>query len=303
MQPDRQAGVGPGHWLVVALHGRPNLEAEQARRGLLAAGFCVVLVDNNPQPLQTSPAAATCLVRNGNRGGLAGGLNLGVERAMAHGARFITLLDQDSILDAVSLMRLRGLLECFSGQRLLVGPRIWDQRRQCWHQLAKGSWCGYPRTRLLISSGTTFVAERWEELGPLNEWLFIDFVDHAWCFRAQATGFVLLQHPGSTLRQQFGALHPSRFCRWLGLELYTPRRHFYSLRNLRWLMRQPYVPFDLRIKELLKMLIKPWLWLCCEPSRAANWEAVIDALKAPLPTSDPFPSLADKGRSNAQSSS
>lgn len=296
MQQNCQAGVGSNHWLVMSLHGRPNPEAEQSRRDLLAAGFEVVLVDNNPQPLQPAPIAMTCLIRNGNCGGLAGGLNRGVERAMAHGASYITLLDQDSILDSESLMRLRGLLERFSGQRLLAGPRIWDQRRQCWHQLAKGSWCGYPRTRLLISSGTTFAAERWEELGPFNEWLFIDFVDHAWCFRAQAMGFVLLQHPGSTLRQQFGALHPSRFCRRMGLELYAPLRHFYSLRNLRWLLCQPEVPQDLRIKEVLKMLVKPWLWLLFEPRRGENWSCILQGLQAPIPVAPP-PSPSAAGAS------
>ncbi len=68
----------------------------------------------------------------------------------------------------------------------------------------------------------------------------------------------------------------------LGMELYSPIRHFYAIRNLRWLCLQPFVPLDLKIKELVKMAIKPWLWILFEPQRLANLRAVLGALTAPL---------------------
>jgi rhamnosyltransferase len=273
------------HWLVVPLFGKAEYGFGLADRLLVLqeAGFGVVLVDNNRSP-SAEPAGRGCFwVHNGNRGGIAGGFNRGVEAALARGARTITLLDQDSRITTAALQMLQELLERHPGQRLLVGPRIWDQRRQQWHQPVGQQWRGYPRTRLLISSGTTFSAEHWALLGPLDEQLFIDFVDHAWCFRAQAAGFVLLQHPHAELQQQFGQPHPHWLCRHLGLELYSPQRHFYSLRNLRWLVRQGWVPLDLRCKEVIKMLLKPWLWLLFEPKRSANVRAILAALRGPLP--------------------
>jgi hypothetical protein len=72
-------------------------------------------------------------------------------------------------------------------------------------------------------------------------------------------------------------------CRSLGLQLYSPVRHYFAVRNLRWLLLQGYVPCDLRIKEFLKMLLKPWLWILFEPNRRANIVAVVRALVAPLP--------------------
>jgi rhamnosyltransferase len=142
---------------------------------------------------------------------------------------------------------------------------------------------GMDATRLLISSGTTFRSSDWSQLGLMHEDLFIDFVDHAWCFRAQARGFQLLQHPLVTLRQQFGAEHPNGFCRRFGMQLYSPERHFYGLRNLRWLCLQSYIPLDLKLKELLKMLVKPWLWLAFEPRRPENFRAIVAGLFASLP--------------------
>jgi rhamnosyltransferase len=80
--------------------------------------------------------------------------------------------------------------------------------------------------------------------------------------------------------------HPSRLCRAIGLQLYSPSRHFYSIRNLRWLCLQPYIPKGLKLKETLKMLIKPWLWILFEPDRLANIKAIVAGLLAPLPPRD-----------------
>jgi hypothetical protein len=68
------------------------------------------------------------------------------------------------------------------------------------------------------------------------------------------------------------------------MQYYSPERHFDGLRNLRWLCLQPYIPLDLKIKELLKMLAKPWLWLVCEPRRLENLQAIIAGLLCPLPS-------------------
>lgn len=252
---------------------------------LVGAGLAVVLVDNNPDPvLPPGWAAPGCqALANHNRGGIAGGLNRGIERALQVGARFVTLLDQDSRIAAVEVARLREPLQRQPQARLVVGPSIWDVQRGERH----GRWLpradGLDATRLLISSGTTFRADDWPQLGGLPEELSIDFVDHAWCFRAQARGFSLVQHPAVRLHQQFGAVHPHPLCRRLGMQLYSPERHYTALRNLRWLCLQPSVPLDLKVKELLKMALKPWLWLVCEPDRRANLRAILRGLQAPLP--------------------
>jgi rhamnosyltransferase len=274
------------HAIVMPLFGGVSDDLESYLRDLTDLGLFVVLVDNNPQPLTHFPCpAARCeLVFNGNQGGIAGGLNRGVECALATDCTWITLLDQDSRIEAEQIPLLARAWDAYAGHQLVVGPSIWDTQRQERHGRWRASADGFDATRLLISSGTTFRSYDWPHLGDMHEGLFIDFVDHAWCFRAQARGFQLLQHPLVTLRQQFGAEHPNGFCRRLGMQYYSPERHFYGLRNLRWLCLQPYIPLDLKIKELLKMLAKPWLWLVCEPRRLENLQAIIAGLLCPLPS-------------------
>jgi rhamnosyltransferase len=277
----------PLHAVVIPVFGSDSTSPELLAylRALVEADVMVVLVDNNPIAVVDAALLPNrCqLIVNRNQGGIAGGLNRGIAWAREAGARFITLLDQDSRIDVA---RIRCLWEPLIQQperRLVVGPIIWDAQRHTRH----GRWCasddGLDLTRLLISSGTTFRSSDWPELGNLHEDLCIDFVDHAWCFRAQARGFVLVQHRAVVLNQQFGSVHPSSLCRRLGLQLYSPMRHYYGLRNLRWLCLQSYVPLDLKIKECLKMALKPWLWLLLEPQRWANLRAITAALLAPLP--------------------
>lgn len=275
------------HEVVIPLFGQGcfSKELQTYLLELVEAGLSVVLVDNDPEgALPPGWIAPGCQgLANHNRGGIAGGLNRGIERALEKGARFITLLDQDSRIPAVHVARLREPLEQQLQARLVVGPSIWDAQRGERH----GRWLpradGLVATRLLITSGTTFRGDDWPHLGRFHEELIIDFVDYAWCFRAQARGFLLLQDSDVRLQQRFGALHPHPLCRWLRMPLYSPNRHYTALRNLRWLCLQPSVPFDLKIRELLKMALKSWLWLLCEPDRRANLKAIGRALLAPLP--------------------
>ena len=266
--------------LVIPLYGSFADDLAPCLEAMLKRGLAVIVVDNNPLGAgagQTLPC--TRYVLNENRGGQAGGLNRGVEAAIGLGARWITLLDQDSRLEASDVVRLTEPWTQGFRQRWVVGPTVWDQDRDVRHGRRGGRWGGWHRTRLLISSGTTFQASDWPELGAFDEQLFIDFVDHLWCFRAQARGFQLWQHDDVVMRQCFGQPHPNPVCRYLGMQLYSPLRHYYSLRNLNRLLRHRDVPLDLKLKELIKMLVKPWLWLVFEPSRQANAKAIVAALR------------------------
>lgn len=282
------------HAVVIPLYGELPEDFQHWVQALQEVGLQVVLVQNNPSDLKGFPAALQPsqerlqIISNHNVGGVAGGFNRGVDVAIAKGADWITLLDQDSRLPPTDLQRLREPWQRLDQPALLVGPLIWDGRRNQLHAMASAdSLQGYLLTRLLISSGTTFRAVDWPRLGAMDEWLVVDFVDHSWCFHAQfRQGFRLLQHPEVQLVQRFGRSHPNRVCRWLGMELYSPTRHYYQLRNLRWLLQQSEVPLDLRWKELIKMLVKPWLWLLCEPRRRENLASILAALRAPLPAAD-----------------
>lgn len=280
------------HGVVVPLFALPEgpdfVGFQQRIQALRQTLGLVVLVDNNPLPdarIAALDGGGVRVIHWANRGGLAGGFNAGIGVAVAAGVQWVTLLDQDSVIDPRSLLLLREAWQLHPDHLLLVGPSIQDMDGTPTPPLTTGD--PYDRPRLLISSGTTFLSRDWCRLGLFHAELFIDFLDHIWCFRAVHRGFQLLQDRRVLLAQRFGARHPHPICRRLGMKLYNPMRHYYSLRNLRWLCRQPEVPLDLKAKEVLKMLVKPWLWLLFEPRRRANVRAIWAGLTDPLPGPHP----------------
>ena len=294
--PPQLASRTAGHALVIPVYRLgQGAEAEQFTgrlRGFLQVVEHLIVVDNDPQAggALADLREEVCgkdgeprgngtlqLIHHGNRGGLAGALNTGIEAAIASGATTITLLDQDSLISPDHLRRLAADLSRTSRPPCLIGPSVWDLDRRTPHT----PWPPHQPltpTRLLLSSGTTFAAAHWPRLGVFPEHLFIDYLDHYWCFRARTRGFQLYLDGSALLFQSFGAPHPHPLCRRLGMQLYSPMRHYTSLRNLLWLVRQPEVPGDIRLKELTKMLVKPWLWLLFEPRRPQNLAAILAAL-------------------------
>lgn len=283
------------HALSIPLYGELPLDFCQWIDSLLSEGFLVVLVQNNAK--HCDHQLIKCLqglgrehiglhvVFNRNLGGVAGGFNRGVEYAISEGADWITLLDQDSRLEPSSLKSMLDPWRYLEG-RMLVGPIIWDKsRKQIHKKFSFAKTCNLLPVRMLISSGTTFLADEWPQIGSMFEWLFIDYVDHCWCFRARRRGFKLMQYSQVKLVQSFGRPHPNLLCRCLGMELYSSMRHYYQLRNLRWLINSDEAPLDIRCKELMKMLIKPFLWCLFEPNRIENFRSIWNGLRASIPTS------------------
>ncbi len=197
-------------WVVLVLYGCQPPDLWEFLRALQAQGICLALVDNNPAPLSPWPELRHGVwLHQANHGGLAGGFNAGVRAARDAGAVWITLLDQDSRLEPTTLPLLLQAWKRWPHQQWLVGPAIVDQRSGARHGRWRPHDQDYDSTRLLISSGTTFRAADWPFLGELDEALWIDFLDHAWCFRAQSRGFRLLQDRRVVLTQSCGAPPPT----------------------------------------------------------------------------------------------
>ena len=97
---------GPGGWWIVVLswNGRRHtLECLRALAAIDRADVRVVCVDNGSS--DGSPDAVRAefpdvvLIENGTNLGYAGGNNVGIRHALAHGASWVVLLNNDAILD------------------------------------------------------------------------------------------------------------------------------------------------------------------------------------------------------------
>jgi len=239
----------------------------------------IIVVNNNQEHDECSAAAQVQLkstgvdvkwCENANRNLIAGAIHQGVARAKEIGCNIVTLLDQDSTISALDILKLQSIVA--QKPKLIAGPTIIDERREI---LTHRSSNMKP---VVITSGCTFRIDTWLDIGEYRLDFNIDYLDHEWSFRAQAAGYQTMIEKNCRLYQQFGERHPNQIARVLGCELYPPLRHEYAIRNLKKMSVLSHVPLWWKGKEIAKMTLKPIIWLATEPNKHANLRAILRGL-------------------------
>ena len=92
-----------------------------------------------------------------------------------------------------------------------------------------------------------------DDIGTMNDQLFIDYVDTEWCIRAKRRGYQLYGAGSATMSHTIG----NDAARLFGVKMpiHSPFRYYYMLRNATWLLRQPWVSTPWRIALLRRMLL------------------------------------------------
>jgi rhamnosyltransferase len=190
--------------------------------------------------------------------GVAAAQNRAVEWAREHGFEFILILDQDST-PAQGMVRILVDAWCAlerRGERVgAVGPVPEDPRGDAPMPLfrieglsavrisADRSGDQVLKVAYLISSGTLVKLTVFEEVGLMDEGLFIDGVDFDWCFRASARGLDIYAVPAARLLHSLG---DRRRRVWLfgqrDILQHNPTRLYFMVRNALLMARRAYVP-------------------------------------------------------------
>jgi rhamnosyltransferase len=228
----------------------------------------VVVVDNTDGPAATAEAlglsaAITYLPNCANRG-IATALNQGVSRLIDDGFGAAFLFDQDSEPSEALLRQLPELLGGYVAHDegiALIGPAYDDARlggvapfvRFQYFKLQRIAPVGDQPIDVdfLITSGSCVNLRCWTDVGPMDDELFIDFVDLEWCARARHKGFRVLGVPWLTLTHELGE-QPVRV---LGrtYPMHSALRHYYLFRNTVALMMRGYMPCTWKSTELVKL--------------------------------------------------
>ena len=267
-----------GHWLLIPVYEWPDQPCLSRWMQWRMQGFNILLIDNHPGAcleLADPLSSLVMIVRNANHSLLAGGINAGMQALQHYSVDAVTILDQDSLISCESLDDLRSRL--MSSHQTIWGPTIYDLHRHLIHAAPslRAEW-------FLMSSGTTLRMGDWLVVGAYQACMEIDYLDHEWSARAVAKGYRLACSPSALLAQRFGSSHPHPLARRLGMNLYSPVRHQAAIRNLLWLLRVSWLPSSFKLKEGVKMLLKPWCWLAFEPNRHANLKAILTGLRRGL---------------------
>jgi rhamnosyltransferase len=229
---------------------------------LLSCAEWVVIVDNcssNTSYLQDLVKNTKIkIISNYRNRGVSGGINQIIEYARQMKAEYVTAYDQDTQISTELVSVLAHDLEELikSGEHVAaIGPLVIDDftnnslpfvnfKFPLNARYSEDSRDGKGRLvecHFLISSGCLMSMKAIEEIGPMNEALFIDNVDLDWCFRAISKKYKVYGDFGGEIRQRIGE-HCTQipFTKSV-IRHHDARRNYYMTRNRFWLYRQAYV--------------------------------------------------------------
>jgi rhamnosyltransferase len=250
---------------------------------LAQSGCKVIVVDNTPDASMTAHPSPFEIVRLGDNFGIARAQNVGIEIARAAGAQAILFFDQDSNVSTDLVQRLVSRLR--RGEPQVVGAVYFDARQGFECPSYKLNAFGYPRkvsvgTRTepfevdaRISSGSAITTAAFDVAGPLDEGLFLDYVDIEWCLRARARGVSIFVDPAATMRHTIG--EKTFDVGNLRVFVDSPIRTYYRMRNSLLLLRKRHVPVLFAAKEITSELIHHFLQLLLVKDRTPRLQAYL----------------------------
>lgn len=290
--------AAPVHAVIVTFSpDRRRFEQQAERLADQVAGS--IVVDNGSTAEALTWLRSLCagssgrirLMELGSNRGIAAAQNLGIGAALDAGAARILLMDHDSLPDRRMVERLAAALDALEANGLpvaAVGPRYLDERQENpppfvrvrggrLHRLP----CPSPETvnevDYLIASGSLIPRAAFEAVGPMNESLFIDYVDIEWGLRARGLGFLSYGVCAATMVHDLGDEPIVVFGR--ALPSHSATRHYYHFRNGAWLSRHGDVPRGWKFVDAYRLLLRFGFYALFARPRRAHISAMLRGLR------------------------
>lgn len=198
---------------------------------------------------------------NNNNIGIAKAQNIGVR--LSKNNNFLFLLDQDScpsdnminklIIDFISLKSKGFNLAAIGPTAInIFVNKPYSPRFKKYKEFIGNN--NVYNVSELISSGMLIDKKRFLEIGYFNEILFIDGVDHEWCWRAINKGFCLGLSKSCKLSHSLG--EGDKFIFGFRVAISSSFRIYYQYRNFIYLSNKNYVPFYWKLNNFVKYIIK-----------------------------------------------
>lgn len=175
--------------------------------------------------LATTPG----VVYHANAGnlGVARALNIGAERALADGYRFLLTMDQDSRAEPDMVERLMQCAEEHDGAVGIIAPFLVKKPGD-----APRTDVSCERVLTAMTSGSLLSLVAYRAVGPFRNDYFIDFVDNEYCLRLNGRGFGVCRANAAVLNHNVGALlEVSLGGTSFTLTSHAPLRKYYKTRN------------------------------------------------------------------------
>ncbi|MBR9790728.1 MAG: glycosyltransferase family 2 protein [Gammaproteobacteria bacterium] len=257
-------------------------------RLLEAGGWQVIVVDNSPQSHQDWLSSSVEFRHCPENAGIARAQNIGLLLAKQYEYDYAMLLDQDSQLIEQLLQTVKqrvGEAQTYYPNLAAYGPTIVSefdgQVVRAKVQRAVPDEHGFLHSRQIIASGKVIPLSVLSEIGLMEDALFIDGVDHEWCWRANRKGYRIICDTHALLRHKQGESRK----RIMGVtfKVGSPVRLYYQYRNILILLRRSYVPLYWKIRNCVALpvrwVINGWLLEQRKERRRYMRQGLIDGLR------------------------
>lgn len=200
--------------------------------------------------------------------GLGAAQNNGIKKAIDLSATHIVLFDQDSLIEhgfIDGLLQAEAVLVMTGKNVGAVGPVFYDPNNNVDYLATVYTGPFLKRVPLdklnseveatfVIASGCLIRMEALNQIGLMNEQLFIDYIDVDWSLRAKHAGFNVYMTSRAKMAHTVGDRRATILGRTISI--HSPLRRYYLIRNSFFMLRQDYIPFGYKLREVVFNLLR-----------------------------------------------
>lgn len=309
--------VGSEDVLGVVVTFNPEIEALAfALQSLADQVGHTVVVDNhsaNRQEIVQKIAAINereaseriSLLAQSRNSGLGAAHNSGIAYAKNHGYTYVLLLDQDSVPLQGMAASLLAAVQAKSAEKVCaVGATYLNADNGSESFFVKFGWLKFRRqycaqrdvdgciaADFLISSGSLLPLSAVEEIGVMDEGLFIDHVDTEWFLRARNKGWRSYGVCDAVMQHGLGEMtHRISLGRQRNVPQHKPFRYYYIFRNSMVLYKRGYASWKWKWNDVQRLLLIMLMFGLWKTPRKENlrmmWRGIWHGLKG---VSGPMP--------------
>lgn len=209
------------------------------------SNYEIIVVDNGSEKydadiLEKMFGAEIGIIRSRENLGFAGGNNLGIRYALDHGAEYVLLLNNDTVVDKNFLSEMVDVAG--SDKNIgMVGAKIffYSELNRIWfaggkinwlltkgemvgyNQIDKGQYDAIRETDFITGCCLLVKKEVIEKIGLLPEEYFVYYEDTDWCLNARRNGYKCVYAPKAEIWHKAS----------VGLGLGSPTYIYYNIRN------------------------------------------------------------------------
>lgn len=237
----------------------------------------VIVVDNgshnNAEILKIVNAKKFSIISLQENMGIGYAQNIGIKSAKIKGGKYIILFDQDTI---VTPNYAESILEYYKEiskdeKVATIGPNYYDAKtNEVYPQIVlngiklnkifpKPEHGNFTFVSFIIASGSFYDIDIFDEVGVMDEKLFIDCVDIEWCFRAFKKGYKTYVCNKLMISHTIGDQRKKSLGR--EISIHAPIRKYYMARNNILLIRKNSIPVSYKIRKLFGIPLYMSLYL------------------------------------------